>query len=109
MLIGGIRKTTMIHMEDADPTAPSEELTAAMRYLVNRLDSSEADNVTETEDLWNDLASWARIVRDSTETRDNIIRELRSRGASLRQIADVAGISYQTVDNIVKRGETQEG
>ena len=57
-----------------------------------------------------DLAYWADRVADLTDQlvdatihRDSAILAMRAKGASLRQIAEVAGISHGMVAKIVAR------
>ena len=56
------------------------------------------------------VASAARIVdarealEAATSERDNVIRLARAEGLSLRSIALIAGVSHQTVANVVAAG-----
>ncbi len=45
-----------------------------------------------------------RRVREANEQRDELIREAVSLGGSLREVAELAGVSHQTVSNVVRRG-----
>jgi lambda repressor-like predicted transcriptional regulator len=44
-------------------------------------------------------------VREATEKRDALIRQMRDEGASFRTIAEVAGVSHQTIKNVLVRLE----
>ena len=44
-----------------------------------------------------------RRVRDANAKRDELIRKAVEAGGSLREVADLAGVSHQTVANIVRR------
>jgi lambda repressor-like predicted transcriptional regulator len=49
------------------------------------------------------LASQARKAREATARRDNLIRQMRAEGATLRAIAAAAGLSPQGVVKILGR------
>lgn len=49
------------------------------------------------------LATAARQITDWTTKRDDLIREAHANGASLRDIAEHAGITHVGVMKIVKR------
>lgn len=49
------------------------------------------------------LASQARKAREATARRDLLIRQLRAEGATLRAIAEAAGMSHTAVAKIVAR------
>jgi DNA invertase Pin-like site-specific DNA recombinase len=53
-----------------------------------------------------DLASWAKRAREATARRDELIRQMRADGASLRAIAEVAGLSHMAISKIVNRGRS---
>jgi DNA invertase Pin-like site-specific DNA recombinase len=42
-------------------------------------------------------------VREATRVRDNLIRDMRSEGCSLRQIAAAAGLSHTAVAKILAK------
>jgi len=41
----------------------------------------------------------------ATSERDNVIRLARAEGLSLRSIATIAGVSHQTIANVVAAGD----
>lgn len=49
------------------------------------------------------LASQARKAREAIARRDSLIRQMRAEGATLRAIAQAAGLNHQTVANILGR------
>lgn len=49
------------------------------------------------------VAVWARKAREATERRDAEIRQMRGEGASLRAIAEAAGMSHTAVAKILAR------
>lgn len=49
------------------------------------------------------IAAAAAKVREWTDKRDALIRQARSDGASLRELAAVTGLSHGTIDNICRR------
>lgn len=51
------------------------------------------------------LAFQAKRAREATERRDELIRQMRDEGASLRTIAEVAGLSHTQIKNILVRLE----
>jgi transposase len=59
--------------------------------------------MTVPADLARKLARAADKVWSSSAARDELIREAVTAGGSLREVADLAGVSHQTVANIVKR------
>lgn len=50
------------------------------------------------------LARASRTVREATARRDSLIRQLHDEGASLRQIAEAAGLSHTAIAKILRRG-----
>lgn len=59
--------------------------------------------MTGTSSTASQLASWARKAREATARRDTLIRDMRSEGASLRAIAEAAGLTHTAVAKIVAR------
>jgi transposase-like protein len=56
------------------------------------------------------IAQIARTLEATRRRRDRMIIKARNEGASLRTIADAAGISHQTVFNIARKtGRTTPG
>jgi DNA invertase Pin-like site-specific DNA recombinase len=49
------------------------------------------------------LASQARKAREATARRDALIRQMRDEGATLRAIADAAGLTHTAVAKILAR------
>jgi lambda repressor-like predicted transcriptional regulator len=45
----------------------------------------------------------ARTAREATARRDNLIRDMRSEGCSLRQIGEAAGLSHTAVAKILAK------
>lgn len=50
-----------------------------------------------------EVASWARKAREATLRRDEAIRAMRGEGATLRAIADAAGLTHTAVAKILSR------
>ncbi len=48
----------------------------------------------------------SRQVREAVPQRDRLVKKMRSEGASLGHIAELAGISHQSIANIIKRPST---
>ena len=59
--------------------------------------------MTVTPDTRRALRRAERRVRDANEHREQVIREAVVAGGSLREVAVLAGVSHQTVANIVRR------
>jgi DNA invertase Pin-like site-specific DNA recombinase len=57
-------------------------------------------NVTHLDVM---VARWADKAREATVRRDNLIRDMRSEGCSLRQIAAAASLSHTAVANILAK------
>jgi lambda repressor-like predicted transcriptional regulator len=49
------------------------------------------------------VARWADKAREATARRDNLIRDMRSEGCSLRQIAAAAGLSHTAIAKILAK------
>lgn len=49
------------------------------------------------------LASQAKKAREALSRRDELIRQMRAEGSTLRSIAEAAGLNHQTVANILAR------
>lgn len=49
------------------------------------------------------LALWAQKARKATERRDDLIRQMRAEGATLRAIAEVAGLTHTAIAKILAR------
>ena len=49
------------------------------------------------------LTSWARKAREATARRDELIRQMRGEGATLRAIAEAAGLTHSAIALILKR------
>jgi DNA invertase Pin-like site-specific DNA recombinase len=49
------------------------------------------------------LASQARKAREATARRDELIRSMRAEGATLRAIAEAAGLTHTAVAKILAR------
>jgi len=49
------------------------------------------------------VASWARKAREATSRRDEAIHQMRSEGATLRAIAQAAGLTHTAVAKILAR------
>lgn len=49
------------------------------------------------------LASQARKAREATARRDALIRQMRAEGASLREIAQAAGLTHTGIARILAR------
>jgi lambda repressor-like predicted transcriptional regulator len=52
------------------------------------------------------LAQFATTARASTVNRDRLIRELRTSGVTLRQLAAAAGLSHTAVAKIAAKSPT---
>lgn len=52
-----------------------------------------------------ELARWAEKARTATVRRDELIRQMRSGGSSLRVLGEAAGLSHMAVSKIADRGE----
>ena len=50
-----------------------------------------------------EVASWARKAREATARRDEEIRRMRDEGATLRAIAEAAGLTHTGVAKILGR------
>lgn len=50
-----------------------------------------------------EVASWAKRARDATVQRDRAIQQMRAEGASLRTIAEAAGLTHTAVAKILSR------
>lgn len=50
-----------------------------------------------------ELASQAKRAREATARRDELVRQMRAEGASLRTIASAAGLSHMAISKIVGR------
>jgi len=50
------------------------------------------------------LASQSKRAREAVARRDDLIRQMRAEGATLRAIAEVAGLSHMGVRKILQRG-----
>ena len=53
----------------------------------------------------NEVRRWAHRAREATTYRDQWIRTMRADGASLRAIAEVAGLSHMAISKIVAKGD----
>lgn len=49
------------------------------------------------------LASQARKAREATLRRDELIRQMRAEGSSLRSIADAAGLTHPAIVKILRK------
>lgn len=49
------------------------------------------------------LASQARKAREATLRRDELIRQMKTEGASLRTIAEAAGLTHTAIAKILAR------
>lgn len=49
------------------------------------------------------LASQARKAREATSRRDQLIRQMRDEGSSLRSIAEAAGLTHTAIAKILAR------
>lgn len=49
------------------------------------------------------LASQARKAREAVSRRDQLIRQMRAEGATLRAIAEAAGVTHTAVAKILAR------
>lgn len=50
-----------------------------------------------------DVASWSRKAREATLHRDEAIRAMRAEGATLRAIAEAAGLTHTAIAKILAR------
>lgn len=50
-----------------------------------------------------DVASWSRKAREATLRRDQEIRRMRAEGATLRAIAEAAGLTHTAIAKILGR------
>lgn len=50
------------------------------------------------------LASQARKAKEAVGRRDQLIRQMRGEGSTLRAIAEVCGLTHTAVAKILKRG-----
>lgn len=50
-----------------------------------------------------EVASWARKAREATARRDEEIRRMRADGATLRAIAEAAGLTHTAIAKILAR------
>lgn len=50
-----------------------------------------------------ELASQAKRAREATVRRDDLIRQMRAEGASLRTIAGVAGLTHPAIVKILRK------
>lgn len=48
-----------------------------------------------------EVASWAKKAREAKVQRDQAIRRMKTEGASLRTIAEAAGITHSAVAKII--------
>lgn len=78
------------------PSAPTTRPTVP----VASTSLTDARRITE---LARQVASWARKARQATARRDMAIVAMRAEGASLRTIADAAGLSHAGVLRILHR------
>lgn len=65
--------------------------------------STTVPAVTVDRDLARKLSRAERKVREASAAREQLIREAVKGGGSYREVADLAGVSHQTVSNIVRR------
>lgn len=49
------------------------------------------------------VSTWARKAREATERRDDAIRRMRDEGASLRVIAEAAGLTHAGIARVLAR------
>lgn len=49
------------------------------------------------------VASWARKAREATQRRNEAMLAMRDEGATLRDIAEAAGLSHTQIANILKK------
>lgn len=56
-----------------------------------------------TQSTSQQLASWARKAREATARRDELIRAMRAEGATLRAIADSAGLTHPAIVKILAK------
>jgi hypothetical protein len=50
-----------------------------------------------------EVARWANKAREATAERDDRIRQMRDEGASLRAIAEAAGLTHTAIAKILAR------
>jgi len=50
-----------------------------------------------------ELALWAKKAREATARRDDLIRQMRAEGSTLRSIAEAAGLTHTAVAKILAR------
>lgn len=58
---------------------------------------------TEADVALRSITGHTRRIAAATEARDRAIRAARDQGVSLRVIAEAAGVTHQTVQNILDR------
>jgi hypothetical protein len=63
-----------------------------------------AEEVTAKE-----VASWSRKAREATLRRDEAIRAMRAEGATLRAIAESAGLTHTAIAKILSREADASG
>ena len=54
-----------------------------------------------------EVAQWAKKAREATARRDEAIRRMRDEGATLRAIAEAAGLTHTAVAKILRRGGSE--
>jgi lambda repressor-like predicted transcriptional regulator len=56
-----------------------------------------------------EVASWSRKAREATLRRDGAIRAMRAEGATLRAIAEAAGLTHTAIAKILSREADASG
>ena len=59
--------------------------------------------MTVPDDIARDLERAARRIREATHERDRLIVKARDAGGSLREIAELVGLSHPGVAKVLKR------
>lgn len=58
---------------------------------------------TELAETWVAVSTWASTARHATSQRDRAIVAMREAGASLREIAQAAGMAHASIVRILER------
>lgn len=71
--------------------------------MVPRSQGHAEGRTPEGEVTAKEVASWARKAREATLHRDEAIVAMRAEGATLRAVADAAGLTHTAVAKILSR------
>lgn len=68
----------------------------------------ESEGAPMTTSAQTAVTTWARKAREALIKRDDAIRKMRAEGASLRAIAEAAGLTHTAIANITRGVEPTE-